>query len=141
MTKRLDNFLLTSSYLLRDARYSYTLLKACFFLLLFSYKYYQCQSFSGSYFMIGLKKTFINLAVSSVPYGPSMLIILLKVPDGRTDRRTDGPTDGQTLLQRCEDASKNYGSFVNGFEFVSNLDQPGLCTVADEERPVKRMKL
>ena len=24
-----------------------------------------------------------------------------------TDRRTDGPTDGQTLLKRCEDASKN----------------------------------
>ena len=23
-----------------------------------------------------------------------------------TDRRTDGPTDGQTLLQRCEDESK-----------------------------------
>ena len=27
--------------------------------------------------------------------------------DGRTDGPTDGPTDGQTLLQRCEDASKN----------------------------------
>ena len=26
---------------------------------------------------------------------------------GITDRRTDGPTDGQTLLKRCEDASKN----------------------------------
>ena len=30
-------------------------------------------------------------------YGPT---------DGWTDGRTDGLTDGQTLLQRCEDASK-----------------------------------
>ena len=42
--------------------------------------------------MIAFKKTFTSLAVNSVPYGPSLLIILLKVPDGQTDRQTDGRT-------------------------------------------------
>ena len=51
--------------------------------------------------MIDFKKTFINLGVSSVPHGPSMLMILLKVPDGRTDRRTDRPSyrDARTHLK------------------------------------------
>ena len=29
------------------------------------------------------------------------------ITNGRTNQRTNGATDGQTLLQRCEDASKN----------------------------------
>ena len=39
--------------------------------------------------------------------------------DGPTDGRTDRPTDGQTLLQRCEDASKN--AEVKNFHYWSVL--------------------
>ena len=30
--------------------------------------------------------------------------------DRRTDRPTDRPTDGQSIIQKCEDASKNLGA-------------------------------
>ena len=33
--------------------------------------------------------------------------------NGHTDKWTDGPTDGQTLIQRCEDASKKMKSKKN----------------------------
>ena len=38
-------------------------------------------------------------------------VFSLMLTDPRTDPRTDGPTDGQTLIKRCEDASKNKGLF------------------------------
>ena len=42
----------------------------------------------------------------------------------RTDRPTNRLTDMTSY--RDADASKNYGSFVNSFEFVSDLDQTTL---------------
>ena len=36
------------------------------------------------------------------------------VTDTRMDGPTDGPTDGQTLLLRCEDASKNGWGWLVG---------------------------
>ena len=38
-----------------------------------------------------------------------------------TDRLTDIRTDGQTLLQRCEDASKNQPSDNSSFDFCINF--------------------
>ena len=39
--------------------------------------------------------------------------------DGRTDGRTDGPTDGQTLLYRCEDASKTRLEYISSVILAS----------------------
>ena len=58
--------------------------------------------------MIAVKKTITGLAVNSVPYGPSLLIILLKVPDGQTDGRTDRPSyrDARTHLKMDEEEKR-----------------------------------
>ena len=34
----------------------------------------------------------------------------------------------QNISSKTQPNLKNYGSFVNSFEFVSNLDQPGPCS-------------
>ena len=34
----------------------------------------------------------------------------------------------QHISSKTQPNLKNYGSFVNSFEFVSNLDQPGPCS-------------
>ena len=47
---------------------------------------------------------------------------VLTLRNGHTDRSTDGWTDGQTLLQRCEDASKNgRGWLVNDLRWIDMI--------------------
>ena len=54
------------------------------------------------------------------------------VTDRRTDGRTDGPTDGHTLLQRCENASKNnILRPFDGFWQQQTLGKPHTSTYAD----------
>ena len=38
------------------------------------------------------------------------------------------PSHFQHISSNTQPNLKNYGSFVNSFEFVSNLDQPGSCS-------------
>ena len=55
--------------------------------------------------MTYMKKNLHFCNLKKTHYGPT---------DGRTDGPTDGRTDGQTLLWRCEDASKNWITQVGG---------------------------